>query len=24
VLMPRDRMMVDAYGNLVIKVAGAK
>jgi len=24
VLMPRDRMTVDAYGNLVIKVAGAK
>ena len=24
VLMPGDRMTVDAYGNLVIKVAGAK
>ena len=24
VLMPRDRMTVDGYGNLVIKVAGAK
>ena len=24
VLMPRDRMTVDAWGNLVIKVAGAK